>query len=144
LALLFNTFRCRNFSDFFGRPYRCPLLLMGLSYMYQAVQVYNHLLGESIPKPQQNEQPKRSKEHRSGKLSTCLSRIKRLHCSMSHSTSRLLPCCFLFCARLLKNRGNSVSERRIRAHRGIHCRTHISTPRTKQVALRRCRETSNS
>ena len=65
---------------------------------------------------------------------------------MSHSTSRLFPCSIFLCARLLKNRGNSVSGRRVRAHRGIHCRTRISlkAPRTKQVALRRCRETSNS
>ena len=64
---------------------------------------------------------------------------------MSHSTSRPLPCCLFLCTRLLKNRGNSVSGRRVRAHRGIHCRTRISlkAPRTKQVALRRCRETSN-
>ena len=119
---------------------------MELSYMYQAVQFYNNLPGESIPKSQQNQQPKRSNEHRSSKLSTCLSRIRRLQCSMSHSTSRPLPCCLFLCTRLLKNRGNSVSGRRVRAHRGIQCPTHISlkAPRTKQVALRRCRETSNS
>ena len=66
---------------------------------------------------------------------------------MSHSCL-VLPCCLFLCARLLKHHRNSVSGRRVHAHRGIHCRTHIAfklkAPRTKQVALHRCRETSNS